>query len=359
MPELPSGIPGSRQKDGHTMRKMNLFEKAWKSLALPGVIFLIFAVISLATGNSFLSSSMLLYTMRLSCVTLIIALAISFQIINGVFDFSTGAIVYLSAIIGCNIAVTNKLGAGVMALIIIGVGILLGLINGILYVTLRLPPRVVSLATVMIYEAVTQIYRDGKGVMITTKPQYAIFSKQPYIFIIAFVMILFYWALMKYTRFGLRAKALSSGQKIAVDFGIREKANVLIRYAIFGLFLGVAAVLYLGQNLIIECAKDMTSTIVMFSSIMPVTIGLRLAKYSNTPIGILMAVLAMEFISVGFVCMGLDPNLASAVNGLFILFFIAYTGNLPAMANFFHRKKRRAELTAEFADAGYKETAAK
>jgi len=161
-----------------------------------------------------------------------------------------------------------------------------------------------------------------------------------------------YWAVMKYTRFGLASRALSRGQKIACDFGIKEIPAVLKRYALVGVFLGVASVLYLGQNLTIEAAQDMASTIVMFSAIMPVMIGGVLAAYSNVPVGILLASLSMQFISVGFVCMGLDSNLASAVSGLFILGFIAYTGNLPAIMLYFRRAKIRAGLAREFAAAG-------
>ncbi len=330
------------------MKKNSLPQRIVKSICLPLVLFLLFGGISLATGNAFLTPGMLLYTMRLSCVTVIIAMAISFQIINGAFDFSAGAIVYLACIIGGYTATSHKYSVYVMALLIVLVGIGLGLVNGILYVTLKLPPMVISLITLMAYEAITQIYHSGKGIMITTKPQYAFFSKQPMIFIIALVMMVFYWGLMKYTRFGFNARALSSGQKIAVDFGIKELGNILVRYTVFGLFLGVAAVLYLGQNLTVECAKNMESTIVMFSAIMPVMIGLTLAQYSNIPIGILMGVFSIQFISVGFTCMGMDSNLASAITGLFILGFIAYTGNLRLITRYFHRKTVHAQLVEEF-----------
>jgi len=334
------------------MRQTDLGSRAAKSLVLPAALFVIFAVVSLVTGNSFLTPRMMLYTLKLTSVTVVIAMAISFQIFSGAFDFSMGAIVFLASIVGGVAAVTLKTNAWVMALFIIGVAMALTMVNALLYILLRLPPTVVSLITLMIYEALTQIFNSGKGILITTKPRYAVFYQEPAVFIIAAVMMLLYWAIMKYTRFGLAARALSRGQKIACDFGIKEIPAVLKRYALVGVFLGVASVLYLGQNLTIEAAQDMASTIVMFSAIMPVMIGGVLAAYSNVPVGILLASLSMQFISVGFVCMGLDSNLASAVSGLFILGFIAYTGNLPAIMLYFRRAKIRAGLAREFAAAG-------
>jgi ribose transport system permease protein len=290
--------------------------------------------------------------MKLTSVSVVIAMAISFQIFNGAFDFSIGAVIYLAGIIGGTIAVGAKWSPASMAFLIIGAAVILSLVNGILYIILRLPPTVISLITLMIYEALTQIFNNGKGIMITTKPGYAVFYSESHIFIITACMMIFYWALMKYTRFGLEARALSRGQKIAVDFGIRERPAIIKRYLVVGLFLGIASVLYLGQNLTMDAVQNMSSTIVMFSSIMPVMIGGVLARYSNVPVGIFLAALSMQFIGVGFVCMGLDSNLASAISGLFILGFIAWTGNLPALKLYFSRRKRRAALERDFETSG-------
>jgi ribose transport system permease protein len=270
---------------------------------------------------------------------------------NGSFDFSLGAIIYLAAIVGAHFAMNRDSGPLTMAAIIVITAIALSLLNSFLYILLRIPPVVISLMTVMVYEALTQIFDDGKGVMIVTRPQYAVFYQEPAVFIIAGTMMLLFWVVMKYTRFGLEARALSQGQKIAVDFGIKEKSTVIKRYFIVGVFLGVAAAMYLGQVLSIDAARNMSSTVVMFQAIMPGMIGRVLAKYSNIPVGTFMAALSMQFISVGFTCMGLDSNLASAINGFFILIFIAYTGNLPALTRYFTRRKMRKSFAENFSEA--------
>jgi ribose/xylose/arabinose/galactoside ABC-type transport system permease subunit len=330
------------------MNKDGVLSRAIKSVVLPFSLFLIFAVISLATGNAFLSFRMMLYSLKLTSVTLLVALAISIQIMNGAFDFSLGAIIYLAAIIGARFAMNHDSGPLTMAAIIIITAIALSLLNSFLYILLRIPPVVISLMTVMVYEAFTQIFEGGKGVMIVTRPQYAVFYQEPAVFIIAGAMMLLFWAVMKYTRFGLEVRALSQGQKTAVDFGIKEKSIVIKRYFIVGIFLGVGATMYLGQVLSIDAARNMSSTVVMFQAIMPSMIGRVLAKYSNIPVGTLMAALSTQFISVGFTCMGLDSNLASAINGIFILIFIACTGNLPVLTRYFTRKKMAKKLAENF-----------
>ncbi len=328
--------------------KDSIFSRIIKTISLPVVLYLIFAVISLITGNSFLTTRMFTYMLRLSCVTICIAVAIGFHSSSSGFDFAIGAIVYLACIIGGNFAVQNKYGIAVMAVAIIAMAALLSLIEGIMYVVLRMPPVVNSLVYLMICEALTQIVNNGRGVNVLTKPQYTWFAREPQMFIITGIVLVIYWAILKYTKFGFNDRALSNGQKIAVSFGVKEVSNVLIRYLIVGLFLGVAGLFYLGQNYEVTAAQNMESTILMFSAVLPNMVAISLEKYSNRSIGVLMAVVSMEIISVGFVCMKMDSNLAQVISGVFVLAYVAYSMNQPRISEYFHRRTRRHELEVEF-----------
>lgn len=326
------------------MHGKNIILKIIKTIVLPVAVYGIFASISLATGNPFLTTDMMAYLLKIVCTTAIISMAISLHLINGGFDFSAGAIMFLGAIVGGNFALNNDLGPWGMLLFITIITTVLGLINGMLYIVLRLPPLVVSLATVMIYEAFTQIVNKGNGIKIVTKPQYAVLSKQPTIYFIFLFVAVIFWALLKYTKFGFRARALATGQKVAVNSGIKEKQNVLMRYGIFGILLGIAATLHLSNILTISAAMNMSSTLVMFDGIMPVVVGLTLAAFSNIPIGIFMAVFTMKIINIGFVCMGANGTLSSIISGVFLLVFVVITENANKIKTIIHNKKRNQEL---------------
>lgn len=324
--------------------------KIIKTICLPLILYLIFGAVSLATGNNFLSTQMLIYLLKITCTTAIISMALSLHLMNGGFDFSAGAIIYLGAILGGNFAISHELGPLGMMLFITVCTVILSLVNGILYIILRLPPLIISLATVMMYEAITQIYQNGSGVKIVTKPAYAVLVKQPTIYIIFLLTAIFFWAILKYTTFGFRARALANGQRVAVSMGIKENKNVIFRYAIFGLLLGIAATLYLSTTLTIAPAMNMSSTAVMFDGIMPVIVGLALANFSNIPIGIFMAVLSMKIINIGFVCMGMDGTISTIISGLFLLGFVVITENYGIYARKMHDKERARELAAVLAD---------
>ncbi len=330
------------------MNKDTRIQKIVKTVALPVVLYLIFAVISVITGNAFLTGNMFVYLMKQSCVVICIAAAIGFHSASGGFDFAIGAIVYLAAILGGNFTVRGGYGIGVMAVTIICAATVLSFIEGLMYVILRLPPVVNSLVYLMICEAITQIVYKGKGLNVLTKPQYTWFYQAPQVFVITAVILIIYWALLKYTKFGFNDRALANGQKIAVSFGVKEIRNVLTRYMIVGLFLGGAALLYIGQNYEVTAAQNMESTIIMFQAVLPNMIAMTLAKYSNRSIGVFMAVVSMKIINVGFVCMKMDSNLATVISGIFVLGFVAYTMNLPKINSYFRRKQKREELVREF-----------
>ncbi len=330
------------------MYKGNILEKIIETIALPLVLYIIFAVISMVTANNFLTPEMTAYILKITCTTAVISMAISLHLVNGGFDFSAGAIIYLGAIVGGNIAVSNGYSVWTMFGLIILCTFLLGVINGLAYMTLRLPPIVISLAMVMIYEAITQIVFKGGGIKIVTKPQYAVLVKSPTVYIIFIATALVFWFIMKYTTFGFRARALATGQKIAVAMGVKEKKNVLIRYMIFGALLGVAATMYLSNVLTVSAARNLSSTMVMFDGIMPVVVGLTLAAYSNMPIGLFMAVLSMKIINVGFISMGTDGTISTIMSGLFLLAFVTITENHGKIKQYMLHKRRYKELEAIF-----------
>jgi len=298
-----------------------------KTIALPLSLFIIFSVISVVKSNPFLTENMILYLLKVTGITLTIALAFSLHLMSGSFDFSLGAIVYLSIIIAGNIALDNNLGPYGMLGIAILAGIILSMINGGLYIILRMPAMVISLAMLMIYEALTQIVFRGKGLRIMNDLEYAIFGRPEGVYILSLICIVLVWFSMKYTRFGFQTRLLAYGQKIAVESGINEKSNILIRYAICGFMLGIAGVMNISTVMTLVAVKNMSSTGIMFGALIPVIIGLELAKYSNIPIGVLSGVLSMKIIDIGFTCMGTSGTISTIISGAFLLAFVIITKN--------------------------------
>ena len=132
---------------------------------------------------------------------------------------------------------------------------------------------------------------------------------------------------------------------MAVKIGVKENKNVIMSFALSGLFLGAAAMIYVSNYGLIEAASNMSSGQIMFDSVLPVIIGMVIARYSCKAIGVAIAVISMRMVSYGLFCMGFNSTVQNVVSGLFILAVVIITGKL-AMRPEERRIRKRAEMLA-------------
>jgi rhamnose transport system permease protein len=133
----------------------------------------------------------------------------------------------------------------------IGVGILLGLINGALVIYFRLPAIIVTLGTLNLYRGLTFIMSDAKQIdrqyvpsalkaMSQTSPIFGI----PWIVFMMFaIALLTYWFVM-HTRMGRQIFALGSNPTAAPLRGINVTQVTLVVFAISGGLAGLAGIMY-------------------------------------------------------------------------------------------------------------------
>ena len=101
----------------------------------------------------------------INVVTLVfIAWGLTFNIPAHRWDFSIGAIMVLSVIIGGQMALALGLNAYGLLLCCFLVGAVLGAISGLIYVLLGLSAFVTSLGVALLFEAFSYILFDGQGV---------------------------------------------------------------------------------------------------------------------------------------------------------------------------------------------------
>ena len=201
------------------MERIKVFlPKLLKMIILPIVVYVLFFVICrIAGADKFGIGTDLMAIFRNTILTGMIALAVSYNLTSGRFDFSVGATLILSTIMGGGLALRFGLDAVSMLLLCMLFGVILGALGGLVYVTLRLPPMVVSLGVAMVYEAVGFIITNSTGISIIGKTNLMIWAKEPYIYLFCIVVILILYILLNKTKFGYNTNSLRKGQEIAVN----------------------------------------------------------------------------------------------------------------------------------------------
>ena len=146
-------------------RISNYIKKFLISVSVPVVLFLILLIFY---HKSVTLSSLVLWA-QLAIAPAILAWGVCFSLKVGMWDFSVGGVVYLSAIMGGNLAIQS--GNEVIGVIIFCplVGAVLGLLTGLVFRYLKIPSIIVSVGMLLVYECITQYVYGGNGVQLSNK----------------------------------------------------------------------------------------------------------------------------------------------------------------------------------------------
>jgi len=278
-----------------------------------------------------------------------IALALSYNLTSGRFDFSVGSVLLLSVIAGGNLAKNWDLGPIGMLLLCLVIGMVCGLISGIIYITLKLPPMVSSLGVAMVFEAIGFTINKGRGVRLMTDFDLLIWSEPLYSILLMAVVLIILIYLLNFTKFGYNCHSLQTGQKNAVEVGVNEKTNSVICYVIAGAMMACAGVLFLCKNGMVSPKAGLGSSSYMMSAFLPMFIGQALAKHSDRNIGTIVGAFCQACLTSGLINLGCGSALKTVLDGVVVLLFLVYTSNIHKVAlhKIWNDKKSRAlaELT--------------
>ncbi|MGB4657704.1 MAG: hypothetical protein WBI07_00820, partial [Mobilitalea sp.] len=290
------------------------------TLAMPVIVYVFFKIICTMNGAMGFGVDSDLNNIILNTIyTGMIALAVSYNLTSGRFDFSVGSVLILSIIVGASVAKAFDVGPMGMLAVTVLVGALLGTISGLVYVWLRLPPMIVSLGVAMVYEAIAYRFNDGTGVKLIGRRDLLIYAKQPYNIIILAVVLAVLIFILNYTKFGYNTNSLRSGQQITVNVGVNEKVNAVKCYMIAGILLGIAGVIYISQYGSIAPSTGLSSSSFIMGAFLPIFIGGAIGKYSDRNVGVIIGAFVQATITAGFAKLGLSSSLQLVLNGVIVM----------------------------------------
>ena len=185
----------------------------------------------------------------------------------------------------------------------------------------------------MLYEAVTCLLYNGTGVNLVPNMSLRIFATFPYVLIPLILAIGVYAVYSYLTKTGRQAELLANNQQAAVNIGINENRNVIVSYIFSGILFGLATIIWLTKSIHNASFSSLTTVNELFSNILPVFIGLMLAKYCGDTIGTVMGSITLCLLNYGLKAVFSNETgsaIATIVTGVFILLlnvFSAQGGN--------------------------------
>ena len=307
-------------------------EKAGKSgmsgtvkgyMILFGLVILSWAIFKVLTPNNSGSPKNLLSYFEASLLAAVGAVGFYFVMVMGMFDFSIGANIMLSAIVGCVFA--TRFGMGYAGLIIgsILTGALVGFLNGFFYVRLRIPSMIVTTGLALIYESVAN-YIAG-GVEQTLPSNLRAFGQMPGNLILAVLAFVAAYLLLNYTKIGTYTYAIGSNEFVAKNMGINVNFYKILAFMISGAFLGTMAILTISYGSSMVAVTGMASMSRNFVPTMGCFFGVAFKKYGMPLPAIIIGEFVINIIFFGFIALGAPTAIQDVITGLALLIVVTLT----------------------------------
>lgn len=300
--------------------------------SLRGYLILVFLVVlswsifKILTPHNFGSFNNMLSYFQASLIASVGAVGFYFVMVMGMFDFSIGANIMLSAIVGCVFA--TKLGLGYIGLVIGALicGCLVGLFNGSFYVKLRIPSMIVTTGLALIYEA-TANYIAG-GVEQTLPADLRMFGQMPGDIILAIAAFVVAYVFLNYTKIGTYTYAIGSNEFVAKNMGINVNKYKVLAFILSGGFLGIMAVLTISYGSSMVAVTGMASMSRNFVPTMGCFFGVAFKKYGIPLQAIIIGEFIINIIFFGFIALGAPTAIQDVITGFALLIIITVTSKI-------------------------------
>ena len=142
------------------------------------------------------------------------------------------------------------------------------------------------------------------------------------------------------TKFGYEYKALLSGQKVAVNTGIREIPNAVGCYTVAGLLMGAQGFISATNNGSITMSLNFGSISPMFMAFLPMFIGGFIGRYVNDKIGYLLGAVTSAMISLVYVRLNVSSSTQQIISACLMVGFLIYLNNEGVFKNLFRAKTK-------------------
>jgi ribose/xylose/arabinose/galactoside ABC-type transport system permease subunit len=212
--------------------------------------FLLLCLILTFMSDRFLTVSNLTNVLRQSTINGIIAIGMTLVILTAGIDLSVGSVLALSSVVTADM-LQQGMSVPLAILIGLGVGLLLGLINGLVITRGKVPPFVTTLGMMTIARGLALTYTEGKP--ITGLPDSFRFigtgtiGPIPTPIVIAATAYIIFYILLNRTTFGQAIYAIGNNPVAARFAGLSVNRTVTIVYMITGGLSALAGLILIAR----------------------------------------------------------------------------------------------------------------
>jgi len=312
-------------------RLLQLGKNIWRNYSIV-LMFVAILIICGIFAPRFLRPQNLLNILRNTSIVGSIALGMTFVIIAGGIDLSSGPVLATSgAVLIFLQRMVNPDGSPMVPLPLAilaccAVAVAFGLLNGVVITKAKLPPFIVTLAVGIIARSITMYVCRGATIMGNNIPQFTQIGSGsllgiPIPFIVVIVMAVLFHIFLTRTKYGTYVFAVGGNENAARYSGIKVDRVRIITYMLVGLCAGIAATMEMSRMAAVAAATSGSQY--EFEAITAVIVGgTALSGGRGRLLGTIVGFIILGIVNNMMIMLNISPYLSGAVKGAVILFAV-------------------------------------
>jgi rhamnose transport system permease protein len=294
--------------------------KSWEGFLLLSLL----VIIGINTGMSpeFLTVGNQINLFQLSIEKIIVALVMTFIIINGEIDLSVGSMMGLSACAFGWMVKEQGVAAPAAIAISLAIGVLGGALNGWFITRVGLPSLVVTLATLIGFRGLARVLVEDRG--LTDFPdwfdalgQKGLIGPVPFALVAFAVLFLLLYIVLERSGFGRKTQVIGTNREVAEFAGIDTDRHKMILFIASGTIAAFAGLLYAAR--VGAVRGDVANGFELDIITIVLLGGVSIFGGTGSLIGTLLAILIVLNIRNGMALLNITGHIQTGVIGLLLI----------------------------------------
>lgn len=300
------------------------------------VVWIVMCIVFTKLQSNFFSYRNMLNILTSGALVGLLVIGEAYLIIAGMIELSAGAVAAFSGVLA---AILAREGFPVPAIIVIviAVGTLFGLLNGLLVTKIKLQPFITTLATMSIARGLAYIICQVKPVRIADKNLNALGSKQilsvPLPVIILLLLIIIFGIILAKTEFGRNVYLLGGNPEAARLAGINVEKIKIKLFMISGAIAALGGVILAAR---MNSGQPGAASNVDTDAITAVVLGgVAMTGGTGSMFGVFLGLMVLLTLNNGLLILGVTTYWQNVAKGAVLVL---------ALALDFYRTKRRNKI---------------
>lgn len=313
--------------------------KRWETLL--AAVLVVVVIFNITQSPVFLRTDNLVNLFVLHIEKIIVALIMTFIIINGEIDLSVASMMGLAA---CLVANLYEGGISLPAAILAGLlaGLLCGVINGFWVAYVGLPSLAVTLAGLVGYRGMAQLLVEDRSVSnfpewFNQLGQQAVLGPLPLSLVLFFILLVVFGITLHYSALGRYVYVIGNNRDAARYSGVRVRQVKFALFVISGLVASLAGILFAAR---LGAVRSSTATGFELDIITIVLLGgVSIFGGKGTLGGVALSIILVLCLRNGMNLLRITGNTQSTVIGVLLILSVLIPNMAQDVQTIWHRRR--------------------